>query len=223
MKLNVLIIEDNTEVQSYVKTLLLENKFTVFTTGSGTKGLSLIGKIRPDLVILDLKLPDIYGEDICKYIKTYYPNTIVIILSAKGTPEDVAHGFNLGADDYLAKPFSSDELMARIHTRMKSNIAHRKKLLKLHDLTVNSETYEVKRGDKKIDLTKTEFNLLLFLIQNKGQVLTREIILSHLWNSGPMVDTRAVDVYIGYLRKKIDNLFSKKLITTINGFGYTIK
>ena len=216
----ILIVEDNTDLQQYVAELLLDNGYIVKTAGDGASALKIVKKSLPNLVILDLVLPDVSGETICQEIKKMVPNLPVIILTAKDTLQDIVHGLTIGADDYISKPFAGEELLARIKARLRDQ---GDSTLSLADLSLNQATLEVKRDDKMISLGPKEFKLLQYLLLNKGKVLTREMILNRVWSYSPDVETRVVDIYMGYLRKKIDREFDKKLLHTIRGFGYTIK
>jgi two-component system, OmpR family, response regulator ArlR len=222
MNNSILIIEDDKEIREFVKNILVEQRYTVRDTDMGLKGLEIVEKIQPDLVILDLKLPDITGEEVCQRIKKNVPETAVIILTAKDSPSDIAQGLELGADDYISKPFTSEELLARIKARLRDNSNH-DSTITIEDLTLNSKKFEVQRGGKKIDLTPQEFKLLETLMVNKNTVLTRDMILSKVWKYSPDIESRVVDVYIGYLRNKIDKGYKKNLIKSVRGFGYVIK
>lgn len=216
----ILIIEDDPDLNRYLQQFLKDNGYLVHSLDKGSTALDEIEKTRPNLVLLDLKLPDIRGTDLCQEIKQVYPDIKIIILTAKDETSDVVRGFHYGADDYLTKPFSSEELLARIKTRLKSNSQQK---LSIADLKVNTKSMEVTRGDEIIDLTQTEYKLLAYLLKNKNQVLTREMILSNVWEYRPETNTRVVDVYIGYLRKKIDHGHSPKLIHSVRGFGYILQ
>lgn len=217
----ILLVEDDTDLTAYLLTLLREQDYAVKHTAKGSDVLFQIEKFNPDLVILDLGLPDIDGHFLCQKIKEEYPEVAVIILTGRDTTEEKVKGLEEGADDYLTKPFEPDELFARIKKRIKRDTEN--EVLKVSDLTLNPQTVEVKRKDKIISLTPQEFKLLEYLMKNAGIVLTREMILNRIWLYSPDVDTRVVDVYVGYLRKKIDSGFKEKLIHSIRGFGYTIK
>ncbi|NTV31510.1 response regulator transcription factor [candidate division WWE3 bacterium] len=219
---SILLVEDDKGLQKYLAELLLEQNFSVDVASSGAKALSLIEAKRPDIVILDLGLPDISGETICTEIRKHHPDTPIIILTARDAVADVVQGLNLGADDYITKPFSADELVARINARLRQ-IDTTDQTLQVGDLTLNTETHEVSRHDKKIDLTPQEFKLLHYLMSNKNRILSREMILNRLWAYAPDIETRVVDVYIGYLRKKIDQDHPNPLIQSVRGFGYMIK
>ena len=216
----ILVVEDDTSIQEFLRELLLDNGYSVETASDGVIALNLIKKSQPDLVILDLGLPNLAGEAVCTEIRKKYPELPVIILTAKDDVSDVVKGLNLGADDYITKPFVADELLARIRARLRHGEEVK---LQVGDLEVNNKTFEVKRSDVPITLSPHEFKLLQYLMSNKGRVLTREMILNRVWLYSYEVDTRVVDVYIGYLRKKIDASHKKKLIQSVRGFGYMIK
>lgn len=218
----ILVVEDEKDIRDSLKKSLTENNYAVETAEDGAQALSLVEKKMPDLVILDLGLPKISGESVLQEIKKNYPNMPVIILSAKSTTSDIVTGFNLGADNYVPKPFVIEELLARIKARFSSMGDGRFKL-QVADLELNDDTKEVKRGGKLISLTPKEFELLHYLMANSGRVLSRESILNKIWLYSPEIESRVVDVYIGYLRRKIDYRQKKKLIHSIRGFGYSIK
>lgn len=218
---SVVVIEDEDSIRDYIKDILSENNYSVYTAGDGAAGLELINKYQPDLAIIDLGLPSVSGESVTLEIRKKFPDMLVIILTARDAVTDVINGLNLGADDYMTKPFVGDELVARVKARLRNKEGA--SALKVADLTLDTKTFEVKRNGKVIDLSPKEFKLLEYLMKNVGQVLTREMILNRIWLYSPDIETRVVDVYMGYLRKKIDNGNEKKLIQSIRGFGYTIK
>lgn len=222
MNKTILIAEDDTGVQKYLKELLQENGYIVQTAGDGVQALNSIQKFPPDLVLLDLGLPNMTGEAVCVEIRKKYPDLRVIILTAKDGVSDIIQGLNLGADDYMTKPFVADELLARIQARLRYQEGGDAKI-KIDNLELDSKSLEVRRGDKLIQLTPQEFKLLQYLMSNKGRVLTREMILNRVWLFSPDIETRVVDVYMGYLRKKIDQEAEKKLLHSVRGFGYMIK
>jgi two-component system, OmpR family, response regulator ArlR len=217
----VLIVEDDKGIQKYLKELLLDNGFSVKVANDGVVALDMLKKAQPDLVLLDLNLPNVTGETVCLEIRKHYPDVRVIILTAKDTTQDIIQGLNLGADDYVTKPFVADELMARIQARLRNGDSDSK--LRVGDLELDNNSLEVNRSGKSIKLTPQEFKLLQYLMNNKGRILTRDMILNRIWPSSYDIETRVVDVYMGYLRKKIDNTAKKKLIHSARGFGYMIK
>jgi len=219
---SILIVEDDAGVQKFLKELLLDNGYSVQLAGDGIEAIEAIQKSQPDLVILDLGLPKVSGEAVVSEIRKNYPDLRVIILSAKDAIHDIVQGLSLGADDYMTKPFMSDELLARIKARLK-RIGASDTSIVVADLSLNTQTMQVTRGGKEIQLTPQEFKLLQYLMNNQGQILTREMILNRIWMYSPDIETRVVDVYMGYLRKKIDKDFSKPLLHSVRGFGYVIK
>ncbi len=222
MIMKILVVEDEKDLRDYLKELLLDNNYAVELVDDGASALNYVKKTRPDLVILDLGLPDIDGKTVCVEIKKMYPDLPVLILTARNTTNDIVTGLNLGADEYIPKPFVSEELIARVKVKLR-HTDNDKNVLEVGDLKMDTRTMRVERSGNIIGLTKTEFDLLRYLMINQGKVLTRENILNRIWLYSPDIESRVVDVYIGYLRRKIDNGFNQKLIQSIRGFGYTIK
>lgn len=222
MVTSILIVEDDKGLQKYLKELLLDNGYAVQTAVDGIDALNMLSKSPPDLVILDLALPNMSGEAVCSEVKKKYPGLPILILTAKDSIADIVQGLNLGADDYMTKPFVADELLARIKARLRKDGMDGQRLA-VSDLELDNKTLEVKRDGRLIQLTPQEFKLLQYLMTNKGRILTREMILNRVWLYSPDIETRVVDVYVGYLRKKIDSGFNQKLIRSVRGFGYMIK
>ena len=222
MLYSILLVEDDKGLQKYLTELLLENNFQVEIASSGAQALSYLEEKKPNLVVLDLGLPDISGETVCTEIRKQYADLPIIILTAKDGVTDIIHGLNLGADDYVTKPFVADELLARIKARLRQTESI-EDTLSVGGLTLDTQTHEVTRDGKEISLTPQEFKLLHYLMSNKNRILSREMILNRIWMYSPDIETRVVDVYIGYLRKKIDNGFEQKIIHSVRGFGYMIK
>lgn len=218
---HILIVEDDDELNKCLQDILSQEGYLVQTVKDGSQALTRIQKSQPDLVLLDLGLPTISGEAVCKEIKKHFPDIIVIMLTGKDQTKDIVEGLKLGADDYVTKPFTLDELIARIKARLRHQTPDGSKYT-VGDLTLDTRTMEVKRGSKTVVLSAQEFKILSYLMANKGRVLTREMILSRLWQSNPDIETRVVDVYIGYLRKKIDHESEQKLIHSVRGFGYKV-
>ncbi len=219
----ILIIEDDKSLTKYLSDLLSENGYSVRVTPKGTEGIAIAEKINPSLIILDLNLPDMTGESVCAQIRKKNTKVPIIMLTAKTAVNERVEGLTVGADDYITKPFEAKELIARMKARLRSRGDTQYSLAKVEDLELDRRKIEVKRGGKVIGLTPHEFKLLDYLISNKGVVLTREMILNRVWSYSLDVESRVVDVYMGYLRKKIDGGFDKKLIHSVRGFGYTIK
>ena len=222
MTRTILVVEDQKDLQNYLKEFLSDNDYLVITASDGIQALNAINKSKPDLVLMDLGLPNMSGESVVLEVRKKWPDLRVIILSARNDTLDIVKGLNLGADDYITKPFQLEELLARIKARLRQNVKNISKKT-IADLELNQDTHEVKRKGKLISLSPTEFKLLDYLMSNKGKVITREMILNRIWAASPDIETRSVDIYIGYLRKKIDSGHSKKLLHSIRGFGYIIK
>jgi len=222
MTKTVLVVEDDNGLNKYLKELLLDNGFFVQTVTDGVQALNALQKTLPDIMILDLGLPNMSGESVCMEVRKKYPDLPVIILTAKDSINDIVNGLNLGADDYMTKPFVADELLARIKARLRTKGPSDSKLV-VGDLELDNQSLEVKRGETLIQLTPQEFKLLQYLMSNKGRILTREMILNRVWLYSPEIETRVVDVYMGYLRKKIDSEYEKKLLHSVRGFGYMVK
>lgn len=218
----ILVVDDDLDLQEYLKSLLIDNNFSAKTASTGSEALKIVSKSEPDLILLDLMLPDMSGESICKEIKKDYPEVPIIMLTAKDEVESKVRGLGTGADDYVTKPFESTELIARIKARLRGNRSEETSIV-IGDLELNKKTVEVTRAGKHIVLTPQEFKLLEYLMTNQNTVLTREMILNRIWLYSPDIESRVVDVYVGYLRKKIDSGHDKKLIHSIRGFGYTIR
>jgi len=221
----ILVVEDEPKVASFVKLGLEENGFTCDIAFDGLMGKRMFEAGDYDLIILDLNIPYKNGIELCKEIRIDNQKIPVIMLTALGTTEDKLAGFDSGADDYLVKPFEFRELLARIRSLLKRiSIAETGgNLLTVLDLEVNLNTYEVTRSRKKIDLTQKEFALLVYLLQNKGRVVSRIDIAAKVWDINFDTGTNTIDVYVNFLRKKIDKDFSQKLIHTQTGVGYILK
>lgn len=218
----ILIVEDDHDLQESLRDLFTAEGFFVRTASDGVEALKQINRGELDLVILDLGLPVMSGESVLMDVRKKYPELPVIVLTARDTTPDVIRGLNLGADDYVTKPFVVDELLARAKARLRSTQNGEQKM-QIADLELDPTTFEVRRGGRLISLTPQEFKLLQYFMANQGRVLTRDAILNRVWFYSPDVETRVVDVYVGYLRKKIDRGFKKKLLSSVRGFGYVLK
>jgi len=224
--MEILIIEDEPRVASLIKRGLEEQSFGVTLAFDGEMGKKLALSKIYDLIIMDIILPKINGLDLCKEIRLAYPNLPIIMLTALGTTDDKVDGFNAGADDYLVKPFELRELHVRIRALLKrNNSSHAKQssLLKYADLELNNQTMTVTRSGTEIALTPKELKLLEFMMQNAERVLSRTEIADKVWNTHFDTGTNFIDVYINYLRKKIDRDYPNKLIHTKPGLGFIFK
>jgi DNA-binding response OmpR family regulator len=226
--MRILVVEDETKLASILEKALAEAGFDTAKAHTGTDGLAMALSQPFDLVLLDLKLPFMSGLEVCTRIREHKPDLPVLMLTAYAQTEDVVAGLDAGADDYLAKPFRMEELNARIRALLRrqsnpkasfSNGAQ----FHLANLVIDSEAHEVRRGEVKIPLTAREFELLAYLAKNKGRVRTRQDIARDVWGLDFHTGTNFVDVYISYLRSKIDKPFHPKLIHTVVGVGYVLK
>jgi DNA-binding response OmpR family regulator len=224
-KVRILVVEDEPKVASFLKRGLEENGFSVEIAFDGSIGKRMFDAGDYDMLILDINLPYKNGIELCREIRSSNQKIPVLMLTALGTTEDKLLGFDSGADDYLVKPFEFRELLARIRSLLKRiSVAETGgNILKFLDLEMNLDTYEVIRGEKIIDLTQKEFALLEFLLRNKGRVVSRIDIAEKVWDITFDTGTNVIDVYVNFLRKKIDRDFSQKLIHTQTGVGYILK
>ncbi|MFC0181174.1 DNA-binding response regulator, OmpR family, contains REC and winged-helix (wHTH) domain [Pseudarcicella hirudinis] len=224
--MKILIIEDDLRVAELLQRGLAEHGFTTTLAYDGLSGKKLALSNVYDLIISDIILPKMDGLDLCKEIRQTIPDTPIILLTALGTTDDKVEGFDAGADDYLVKPFEMRELLVRIRVLLKRS--HKKEqstgfILKFADLEINLYTKIVKRNNAEINLTPKEFKLLEYMMQNPERVLSRGEIAEKVWDTHFDTGTNFIDVYINYLRKKIDKDFDKKLIHTKSGMGFILK
>ena len=221
----ILVVEDEPKVALFVKRGLEENGFSIDIAYDGYVGEKMFEANEYDLVILDINLPHKNGFELCKDIRSMNQKVPVLMLTALGTTHDKLAGFDSGADDYLIKPFEFRELLARIRSLLKrSSVTDTGfRILKFLDLEMNLDTYEVTRGSKKIELTQKEFALLEYLLRNKERVVSRIDIAEKVWDITFDTGTNVIDVYVNFLRKKIDKDFPQKLIHTRTGVGYILK
>ena len=221
--MKILIVEDEEKISNFIKKGLKEEGYLVEVSEDGEKARNLIFSNNYDLVILDLMLPNIDGITLCGQIRKRGINIPILILSAKDNVKDKVQGLNSGADDYLTKPFSFEELLARVRALLRGKANKEITKLKLEDLEMDLLSHTVKRGGKEIILSTKEYMLLEYLMRNAENVVTRTMILENVWGLGFDTFTNIVDVYINYLRNKIDKDFDKKLLHTIRGRGYMLK
>ncbi|MBL7937641.1 MAG: response regulator transcription factor [Bacteroidia bacterium] len=223
--MNILIIEDEQKVAAFIKKGLEVNGYHIEVAYDGKIGLSMGKNYTYDLIILDVNLPIINGFDVCRQLRESNIKTPVLMLTALGTLTDKVLGFDIGADDYLVKPFEFEELTARVKALIKRANASlsMQTILKVADLELNSDSKTVTRNGKEIELTAKEFLLLEYLMRNQGKVLSRLDIAEKIWDISFDTGTNVIDLYIFYLRKKIDKDFTPKLIHTQIGMGYILK
>ena len=223
--MNILIVEDEPHIVSILKRGLIDNGFTPSVAPDGTIALQMISDHTFDLIVLDIMLPGINGLELCKIIKKNNPKIPLILLTALGTTQNIVTGLDNGADDYLVKPFKMAELSARIRMLLRRYNGNQQaeEVILIGDLSINITAKIVTRADKEVTLTATEYRLLQFFAKNKNKILSRIDILENVWDINFNMGTNVVDVYVNYLRKKIDRGFSSNLIHTVVGLGYILK
>lgn len=222
--MKILIVEDNSRVSSLLKRGLESQEYQVYISEDAEDAIVLLNKISFDLAITDIMLPKMSGINLCKLIKEKYPDLPIIMLTALGTIDEKIEGFDAGADDYMVKPFEIRELYVRIKAILQRRSARNKEAyltdLEYHDLKIDKKFNRVFRNRTEIELTPKEFKLLVFLVNNAERILTREEIAENVWGNHFDTGTNYIDVYIAYLRKKIDKNFDHKLIHTKPGVGF---
>jgi len=217
-------VEDEHKIAHALKKGLEQEHFSVDVVYTGTDGYDFASTGDYDVILLDVMLPGMNGVDVSDRLRKDRVDTPILMLTAKSELEDKVAGLNSGADDYLTKPFAFEELLARIRALLRRPPVAVEDELMCSDLNLNTQSYFVSRNGKEISLTRKEFALLEYLMRNKGKILTKEQIITHVWDYDSDILENTVEKYIGYLRTKIDSPFpkSKKLIQTVRGFGYKI-
>jgi heavy metal response regulator len=221
--MRILVIEDEKKIASFIQRGLKEEHYVVDVAYEGEEGLYLADINPYDLIILDIMLPKKDGVAVCRELRKKKNAIPILMLTARNAVKDKVSGLNAGADDYLTKPFAFDEFLARVRALLRRGKEDKAGMIVVGDLELNQLTHEVKRGNKPIPLTSKEYALLEYLMLHANQVVTRTMISEHVWHEDFNSFTNVIDVYIKYLRNKVDKGFSAKLIRTIRGVGYTLK
>lgn len=221
--MRLLVVEDERDLNRVISKRLQNEGYSVDRCYDGEEALDFLRVGEFDAVILDIMMPKFSGFDVLKKMRDCNNSTPVLLLTAKDSVEDRVRGLDAGANDYLVKPFAFEELSARIRAMTRKAAGFSTNIFVVGDLTLNAKTHEVKRGEREIILSAKEFDILEYLMRNKGIVLSREKIENHVWNFDYSGGTNVVDVYIRYLRKKIDDDYDKKFIHTIRGKGYVLR
>ncbi|MGL4607216.1 MAG: response regulator transcription factor [Eubacteriaceae bacterium] len=223
---NILIVEDDKKISRIIELQLTHLGFTVLKAFSGREALDILNH-NPSisLVLLDIMLPEMTGYEVIKYMRSQKMDAPVIFLTAKDDTDDIVKGFDLGADDYVTKPFNFNELLARIkaNIRKKSVLNSNKKVITYKDISIDLDTFAVMRNQTLIELSRTEFDLFYYLVLNHDLVQSRDQILDNVWGYDYSGNDNIVDVYIKYLRDKVDRDFHEKRIHTVRGRGYVIR
>ena len=223
MKPKILLIEDEEKLAKFVQMELSYEDYDVTVANDGLSGLMAARDAEPDLILLDWMMPGLSGVEVCRRLRSTGFKEPIILMTAKDDVADRVAGLDAGADDYVVKPFSIEELLARVRAHLRRNQPQEVDTLQFQNLTLNRKTREVKRGDRSIELTAKEFDLLDYLMNHPRQVLTRDRILEEVWGYDFMGDSNIIEVYIRYLRLKLEAEGEKRLIQTVRGVGYVLK
>lgn len=220
--MRILIVEDDAALASFVKKGLEAEHYAVDASGDGEQARSMATELEYDLVVLDLSLPRLDGVSVLRSVRARKPSVPILVLTARTRVEDRVQCLDLGADDYLSKPFSFTELSARIRALLRRSHMPAESVLKVDDLRLDRIERRVERSGRRIELTSKEFALLEYMMRNAGRRVTRAMIVEHVWNLSFDTSTNIVDVYVNYLRRKVDDGFGKRLIHTVRGVGYEL-
>jgi len=219
----ILVVDDEAGITDLVATALRYEGFTVETAATGRRALDAVQSFGPHLIVLDVMLPDLDGFEVVRTLADSGTRTPVLFLTARDDPEDRVRGLTLGGDDYLGKPFSVAELVARVRAVLRRSYPEETPAtMSYEDLVLDTDTFEARRGDERIELTPTEFRLLHYLMMNAERVVSKAQILDHVWNYDFGGDAGIVETYVSYLRKKVDRV-DPPLIQTVRGFGYSLR
>ena len=218
--MRLLLVEDEKKLSELVARALRAESYAVDVAEDGLRGWELAQSYEYDLIILDLMLPRLPGEEVLRRIRRTNQRVPILVLTARGTTEDKVHNFEAGADDYLTKPFAFAELIMRVKALLRRGPITRSSVLRVADLEVDRFTQQVRRGGRRIELTPKEYALLEYLAANPGRVFSRTMIIEHVWDQSFEGLTNIVDVYVRHLRSKVDDPFPVKLIRTVRGVGY---
>lgn len=221
--MKILLVEDEERLASFIRKGISAEGYEVEVAYDGRTGLALFQREIYDLIILDVNLPQLNGFELCRLIRSENEAIPVLMLTALDSLADKSDGFNAGADDYLAKPFEFQELLLRLRALTRRSGSRPKQILRLADLELNLDTKTVTRAGKRIDLTTREYALIEYLMLNKGKIISRVDISERVWSLNFDTNSNVIDVYISYLRKKIDKDFSPRLLHTIVGMGYVLR
>ncbi|HVE76229.1 MAG TPA: response regulator transcription factor [Actinomycetota bacterium] len=221
--MRILVVDDERPVREALDRALRFEGYDVDLAADGADALKLLANTSPDAIVLDILMPRISGLEVCERLRAAKDTTPILMLTARDAVEDRVAGLDAGADDYLVKPFALDELLARLRALLRRNVEGDRSVLKFRDLSMDLSTREVRRGARLIELTRTEFLLLELFLHNPRRVLTREVILDRVWGYEFGPESNSLDVYIGYLRRKIEAGGEPRVVHTVRGVGYVLR
>ena len=219
----ILVVDDDAKIRTVVRRGLAYEGYRVVEAASGEEGLEKAREHLPDLVVLDLMLPGIDGLEVTRRLRASGDEIGILMLTARDEVSDRVEGLETGADDYLVKPFSFEELLARVHALLRRRASASGEILRFADLELDVDARDARRGGRRIDLTTTEYNLLLLLIRHPRKVLTRDVIMEHVWSYDFEGESNILEVYVRYLRNKLETAGEARLIHTVRGAGYVLK
>jgi DNA-binding response OmpR family regulator len=220
--MHILVVEDDLRIAAFVTRGLEESGYTVTVTHDGEDGFLAARYTDYDLIVLDLMLPKMDGIEVARKLRAAGKATPILMLTARDTERDKIRGLDVGADDYLTKPFSFGEFLARVRALLRRDTLTRASIMRIDDLELDTVARQVRRGGRDVALSAREYALLEYLVHHAGQVLTREQLAAHVWSDAE-VESNVIDVYVRYLRQKVDAPFGKPLIHTVRGVGYTLR
>jgi two-component system response regulator MprA len=219
----ILVVDDDPKIRTVVRRGLAYEGYRVVEAASGEEGLEKAREHLPELVILDVMLPGMDGLEVTRRLRSAGDEVAILMLTARDDVKDRVTGLETGADDYLVKPFSFEELLARVHALLRRRQAPNGEVLRFADLELDVDAREARRGDRTIGLTTTEYNLLLLFMRHPRKVLTREVIMEHVWSYDFEGESNVLEVYVRYLRSKLEPVDETRLIHTVRGAGYVLK
>lgn len=220
----MLVVDDERPVRDALERALKLDGYEVLLAADGAEALKIVESTSPDAIVLDILMPNVDGLEVCRRIRATGDLTPILLLTARVEVRDRVAGLDAGADDYLVKPFALDELLARLRALFRRSLSDGEKhLLKFGDLTLDTSSMQVRRGLRTLELTRTEFLLLELFLRNPNRVLTREIIFDRVWGYDFGPESNSLEVYIGYLRRKLEAEFEPRLIQTVRGVGYVLR
>lgn len=223
-KKTIMIVDDEENIRDFLSRGLTDYGYRAVAFASGETAWQAMDELRPDLLLLDIRMPGLSGLELCQRFRERYGfQTPVIMLTALGTTEDIVMGLHAGADDYVVKPFKFAEVVARIESALRRSMVASPEFISYRDLKLNPATHQAQRGEVTIDLSTKEFRLLAYLAEHHGEILSRRQLLRDVWDRDFDTNTNVVDVYVRYLREKIDASWDEKLIHTVVGVGYSLK